>query len=173
MSESDLSRAISLGRVAIFLLLPGALAVVPMAVFVVAQLFAFAHGLALAKAIFPAFGVYAVFQITRYILAKFSSDYPRRLATTAATVIETIGKRRWVALGQQLLMGRLATRQPHHRTQHYCIPPHCLLPGRFTADRGSLEGDSSGGCERAVRKMLGAMSSGGSPAQHAQPIPAG
>jgi hypothetical protein len=74
-------------------------------VLVVTQLFVFAHGLALAETIFPAFCIQTVFQIARHVLAKFPGDHPGSLATAAATVIKTIGKGRWIPLGQQLLMG--------------------------------------------------------------------
>src|SRR5450830_740463 len=104
MSESDLLRAISPAGVAVFLLLPGTLTVIPVVVLVVTQLFVLAHGLALAKAIFPAFGVLAVLQIARYVLAKLPADHPCGLATAAATVIKAIGKGRWITFGQQLLV---------------------------------------------------------------------
>ena len=70
--------------------------------------FALTHGLALAKAIFPTFGVGAVFQITRDVLAKRPGDHPGRLAPTATAIVKPVGEGRWITLGQQLIAGGLA-----------------------------------------------------------------
>ena len=94
--------------VAVLLLLPGALALVPVALPVVLLVLALAHGLALAKAILPAFGVGAVLHIAWDVLAKHPSDHPGRLAPTAAAILKTVGEGRWITPGQQLLVGGLA-----------------------------------------------------------------
>ncbi|MNP86111.1 hypothetical protein D3C76_1861570 [compost metagenome] len=57
MSVSDSLRAKRTGGVLIFLLLPGFFTFVPVMAAIVLAVFAFAHGLALAETIAPAFGV--------------------------------------------------------------------------------------------------------------------
>src|SRR3990167_4845431 len=133
MSVRDSLRAIGTGGVLVLLLLPGFVAVVPVVAAIVLAILAFAHGLALAKTVVPAFGVLLVLEITRNVLAKFPGDCPGSLPATAATVIETIGERRWITLGDQILVGRLATRDQHQQSQHTCATPHLRLPCRWTA----------------------------------------
>jgi hypothetical protein len=74
---------------------------------VLVSILVFAHGLALTEAIGPAFGVLLVLEVAWDIFAKLTGDCPGGLPATAATVIEAIGERWRITLGDQVLVGRL------------------------------------------------------------------
>ena len=111
MSGSDLLRAIGSRGVLIFLLLPGALALVPVLVAIVVAILVFQHRLTLAETVGPALGVLLVLEIARHILAKLAADRSGGLSAADATVIKPVGKGRWITLGDQILVSGLATAQ--------------------------------------------------------------
>jgi hypothetical protein len=105
MSESDLRRVIGPGSVLVFLLLPGFVALLQMTIAPIPTVLVIPHGLALTKAITPAFGVQRILEVARDILAEFSADRPGSLPATAATIIEAIGEGGRVTFGEQVFVG--------------------------------------------------------------------
>jgi hypothetical protein len=112
-------RPVSFGSVLCPLMVPVTVAIIPDAVSALILKIAVCElCLALPKSITPALGVKRVTQVAGHVLFVLPFDDVDGLPAAAAAVLKTVGEGRWIAFGQQLVMGRLTSGNSYNAPQH-------------------------------------------------------